>query len=378
MGVEWKKAGNLYKICCPFHNDSHPSLVVYPQDRGYCCYSCSRTGTWMDLYRAIKGCDWKEAYDALGVEGDWEPQPKKLKFEFVEDDDPKLVEVIKRRYELCSELPEPAIKFLKGKHLLEQAKELGWKWDTNNFKQSGGGAIVIPYRDGGDIISVRLRTLNSDGYFSKPKTLKGTKARPYPLLRNTDKLYIVEGESDALSLYASGCSVVAVPGAGQRKCINSAVLYSKLGYKTIVACGDNDGPGRMMNDLIKVATRNLTDAKFETLKINGYNDINDAFVAGALNVDSPLYMPGATLLTGIDKAEALFQFADKDERAAIVFELFSDTATANPTDLDFLSDLMADTIDEMKQVWTSATHTQQVAYVKLKDMWKLILKGEHA
>lgn len=357
LGTDWKKTGHLYRITCPFHNDSRPSLVVYPQDRGYCCYSCSKTGTWMELYKTIKNCEWREAYEALGVEGEYEPKPKTLKFEFVEDDDLSMVLEIRRRYEKClpldNLLARPAVEFLEKKKLLEPAKKLGWRWDTGNFRQSGNGALVIPYYDGDEIMTCRLRTLNPDGSLSKPKTLKGTKARPYPLLRDTDKLYIVEGESDALSLYASGCSVVAVPGAGQKRCINSAVLYAKTGYKTIVACGDNDGPGQMMNDLVKIAARNLTSADFEVLKLCGFNDINDAFVAGGLDLSMTIsdMFPNATELTGFEKYYALFQFADSEEKLAICSDMFAEAAEKNQEDEKFLSNLYTEDFGEMKTVW---------------------------
>ena len=102
LGVDWKKEGALYKICCPFHHDTHPSLVVYPQDRGYCCYPCSRTGTWQELYKEIKGCEWKEAYDVLGIDGDYEAKsrPSPIRFDFVDPENPAFVKAINERYEV--------------------------------------------------------------------------------------------------------------------------------------------------------------------------------------------------------------------------------------------------------------------------------------
>ncbi len=38
------------KICCPFHDDQHPSLHVYEQaDRGWYCFGCRRGGSVYDL-----------------------------------------------------------------------------------------------------------------------------------------------------------------------------------------------------------------------------------------------------------------------------------------------------------------------------------------
>lgn len=390
LGVDWKKEGSLYKICCPFHHDTHPSLVVYPQDRGYCCYPCSRTGTWQELYKEIKGCDWKEAYDVLGIDGDYkaESRPNPIRFDFVDPENPAFVKVINERYEQCLSLdsPEakPAVEFLEKKHLLEQAKELGWRWDTGVFVQSKPrGALVIPYREDGKIVSCRLRTLEADGSISKPKSLKGTHARPFVLLQDVkdiDVLYICEGETDALSLYASGCSVVAVPGAGQKKCINTAVLYCELtGASTIVACGDNDGPGQMMNEIAQTASHALTTAHFVTLSpeaLGGLNDINDAYVAGKLKLDGvsvESVIPGATPLTGWEAIYAKAQFSTKEELYDIVSDECSKWSERYPEDCDFLCAMYADSMEELKAAWITGTIEQQLRYELLKDTMKILL-----
>lgn len=390
LGVESKREGGLWKICCPFHHDTHPSLVVYPQDRGYCCYPCSRTGSWQELYKEIKGCDWQEAYEVLQIDGDYHTEKKPtIRFEFVDEEDDKFASAIRERYEQCLPLDhpdaEPAVKFLEKKHLLNEAKELDWRWDPGNFVQSKPrGALVIPYREEGEVVACRLRTLEADGSISKPKTLKGTHARPFVLTRpDKDTLYICEGETDALSLYASGCSVVAVPGAGQKKCINTAVLYADLtDVKTIIACGDNDGPGRMMNELAQKAARALTACKFETLKpeeLGGLNDINDAYVAGKLSLataDLRSIFAGASEVTGWEAIYAKALFSSKEEIYAMVSTECSDWAEKYPEDADFISALYADTLDELKAGWLTGTVEQQLKYQYLKETMKLVFEPD--
>lgn len=384
LGVEGKREGGLWKICCPFHHDTHPSLVVYPQDRGWYCFVCSRGGTWQALYKEIKNCDWKEAYEILQIDGDYHQEQKPtIRFEFVEPESAEIKAAVRSRYEKCLPLDNPkaapAVKFLQKKHLLETAKELGWRWDTGNFVQSRPrGALVIPYREDGEIVSCRLRTLEEDGSISKPKTLKGTHARPFVLVRPGQDLYICEGESDALSLYASGCSVVAVPGAGQKKCINTAVLYAELtDAKRIICCGDNDGPGRMMNELAQKAAHALTICQFETLKpedIGGMNDINDAFVAGKLNLSATAtrsILAGATEVTGWEGVFAKALFSTKDEAYDLVGAEMENTPDE---DIDFVADLYsAKNIDELRKVWTGSTRSVQEKYIYLKETMKLIL-----
>lgn len=384
LGVDYKREGGLFKICCPFHHDTHPSLVVYPQDRGYCCYPCARTGSWQELYKEIKGCDWQEAYDVLQIDGDYHQEQKpRIRFEFVDGEDDKFIEAVNERYNKCLPLDgTPAVAFLEKKHLLKEATELGWRWDEGNFIQSKPrGALVIPYREDGKIVSCRLRTLQEDGSFSKPKTLKGTHARPFILTREGQDLYICEGETDALSLYASGCSVVAVPGAGQKKCINTAVLYAELtDAKRIISCGDNDGPGQMMNDLAQKAAHALTTCEFSTLKpeaVGGMNDINDAFVAGKLDLGSVSFdsiFPGAKELEGWEAIYAKALFSTKEEILDMVTDEISKLDDVPDDEINFVADLFANNMDELKKAWAKGTYELKKKYEVFKDVMKLALE----
>ena len=383
LGVDYKREGGLFKICCPFHHDTHPSLVVYPQDRGYCCYPCGRTGSWQELYKEIKGCEWREAYEVLGIEGEYHQEKKPaIRFEFVDGEDDKFIDAVNERYNKCLPLDDtPAVAFLEKKHLLKEATEQGWRWDEGNFVQSKPrGALIIPYREDGKIVTCRLRTLEEDGSISKPKSLKGTHSRPYVLAREGKDLYICEGETDALSLWSLGYSVVAVPGAMQKKCVNTAVLYGEItGAKRIISCGDNDGPGKAMNDQAQKAAHALTPCEFEILppeSMGGLNDINDAFVAGVLRIDQPIELPqGAQPLHGWEAVFAKAVFSDKEE----IYQLVTDEISAHPIsdaeELEFVSSLVADSMDALKKAWANGKVEFQRKYEYLKDTMKLALEA---
>lgn len=45
-GFEVNKAN---KIVCPFHNDTHPSLHIYPDNRGWYCFVCGKGGSIIDF-----------------------------------------------------------------------------------------------------------------------------------------------------------------------------------------------------------------------------------------------------------------------------------------------------------------------------------------
>jgi len=50
-------AGADGKVVCPFHDDSTPSLHVYPGDGGWACFGCGRGGTVIDFGAALFGIE---------------------------------------------------------------------------------------------------------------------------------------------------------------------------------------------------------------------------------------------------------------------------------------------------------------------------------
>lgn len=383
LGVDYKREGRLFKITCPFHHDTHPSLVVYPQDRGYCCYPCGRTGSWQELYKEIKGCDWKEAYEVLEIDGDYHTEKKPtIRFDFVDSETPEIIKAVQERYAQCLDLDSPKaapmVEWLKRKHLLDEAREQGWRWDIGVFKQSRPfGAVVIPYREEGQIVSCRLRPLTKEGFIDKPKTLSGTHSRPYVLIRERAKdVYLCEGETDALTLYGQGCSVVAVPGAMQKRCINTAILWACLSdAERIISCGDNDGPGANMNDWAKKAARHLATCEFAILPSEVFcemNDLNDVYVAGKLNLHpNPIQeiFPGATPLTGWDETFALTVFSDREESKQLIKDQLK---TIPPEDKPKLKGLITNDLQRMQETWATLPPELQHKYEGLKDAMKLL------
>lgn len=49
------------KICCPFHDDSHPSLQLYKGARGWWCYVCDRGGSVIDFVAGLFSISPREA-----------------------------------------------------------------------------------------------------------------------------------------------------------------------------------------------------------------------------------------------------------------------------------------------------------------------------
>lgn len=298
LGVDYERKGNLIYITCPFHADSHPSMVIYPEhDRACHCFPCGQTVSWEYLAMEIKGITYPEALRELGQET-LTPAEVKAKVKvpspmtFCEEPKPKLVEAFGERMKACTDdYPADLTDWLKKKHLLDTAKKLRWKWHKSGVFRHWTDGLVIPYIFNGKCVYARFRAFQTDnaniGHFEKPKGPVDVGIQPYfSTFRPNDTVFIVEGESDAASVWSHGCSAIGIPGASARKAINTAVAFiaDHPYINRIVSCGDNDQAGQKMNNLVRQAMAELgVRAEFVTYEVESQGDkadLNDDHVAG--------------------------------------------------------------------------------------------------
>ncbi len=57
--------GGRPKICCPFHGERTPSLVIYPAGKGYHCFGCGRHGNNAIDFLMEAGATFTEAVEEL-------------------------------------------------------------------------------------------------------------------------------------------------------------------------------------------------------------------------------------------------------------------------------------------------------------------------
>ena len=62
--LKFQRAGKYLKACCPFHHETTPSFVVYP-DNHFHCFGCQAHGSVIDFVMESRGIDFKTACNFL-------------------------------------------------------------------------------------------------------------------------------------------------------------------------------------------------------------------------------------------------------------------------------------------------------------------------
>ncbi|MCB1736255.1 MAG: DNA primase [Gammaproteobacteria bacterium] len=65
--VPLKKAGSLYKACCPFHSEKTPSFTVTPSRQTYHCFGCGAHGTALGFLMEYEHRSYPEAIEELAA-----------------------------------------------------------------------------------------------------------------------------------------------------------------------------------------------------------------------------------------------------------------------------------------------------------------------
>ena len=65
-GLELRQRGGKLWACCPFHNERTPSFAIYPDGRGWYCFSCHRGGDAAALYQQLYNVPIGDALRTVG------------------------------------------------------------------------------------------------------------------------------------------------------------------------------------------------------------------------------------------------------------------------------------------------------------------------
>jgi len=78
QSVTLERSGSYFKASCPFHKDSNPSLIVYPQSQRFRCYGCGKGGDVIEWVRVLYNLDFLGALDKLGANGGVQPSTRRV------------------------------------------------------------------------------------------------------------------------------------------------------------------------------------------------------------------------------------------------------------------------------------------------------------
>ncbi len=273
-----KKAGKNYVANCPFHKDDTPSFSVSPSLNIFHCFGCGKSGDVITFVMEFEKVPFAEAVRILaeraGIKiGKFEGKNEVLYsiHEFAADfyhkellKSPEVLNYLKKRAVTTDTIKEFRLGFAPyGTNFLPKAKKEFKIQDMINsglIKKSNGGLrdtfflrLLFPlFSSSGRIIGFGGRRLSKKGpkYLNSPDTSIHKKGKNlYSLfhtkeeIRKTEKVLLVEGYFDFLSLYQAGIKN-AVACLGTSLTTDQAELISRYA-KEITLFFDEDNAGKI-------------------------------------------------------------------------------------------------------------------------------------
>ena len=225
------------KICCPFHDDAHPSCHIYPD--GYKCFACGAHGDHLTWLEEVQGLSVAAAIACLaGGGGSLPRRPPPRRAKATVNYSPISAAAYSsyaHRLRVTNRLP----KALEHRGLnLEQALQLG-------VAALGDDALLPIAGPSGDILALKRRFYTSqDGLrYAYTTAGHGSPAWCSPNFLSCEHVLVVEGELNGIVSYSVlkevGAEVAVMGVAGVYGGLHEAALRGKQVY----VWADRDGPG---------------------------------------------------------------------------------------------------------------------------------------
>jgi len=263
-----QEKGDSHLACCPFHEDEHPTFLVYSDRPEYFCFVCGARGDWLGYLQLETGMDFSGALSLLAREAGIEPvaydKPawgdelsRTLLLELMAglfttrlyspDGEKELFYLYNRRYAM-GEVEGSSFGFYPGyrqtrEYLLSQgladefldtALDAVWARDAEEFR------LTIPYRDtAGRLMGMIGRDVTKKGPEAYRALTDLALLRDAPFLlykyRGSEELLVVEGLLDALLADRIGFKPVAgigKSGLSEGQCD----AIASYGTRTCILC----------------------------------------------------------------------------------------------------------------------------------------------
>lgn len=293
-GVQLRRSGSHLSGRCPFHDDGHPSFVVYPETASFHCFGCRTSGDVIDFVRRADGLSFREALERLSDGPPLSPRRDRVAEERLSLDDrmiltaacgvyhetllqtPKAIHYVEergvglplaRRCRLGYSDGRSLRQYLQRRRMsLKRAAQMGLLWRDGG--ETMAGRVVIPELRAGQCIWMVGRTLDDARQpkyrgLSLPKPILG-----YERVRGRPRVFVTEGAFDYLTGVSWGLSICAILGTQVRA---ERLAFLQRARRVLIAF-DSDEPGReAASDL---ARRLGSRARILELP-EGVKDLND-------------------------------------------------------------------------------------------------------
>lgn len=236
-GLKYKQGSRYILSQCPTHEDAHPSVQIYKDDWFVNCHAgCGR----FHITKAFPGLR-PTQHDGRTVYA----RPTKKESPVIEHKY-KTFDLTANWLQMqCLMEGEVDVHGLPA----EVLNDLGWRWASLNHDK-----IFIPYFSAskGSIPFAQYRNLGSGPRFNFWKDAKPTMYGTWNL--DNQKLFLVEGTSDAAVLEYAAVPWIAAPSAASGELVKLLAGYCKQNGITIVFAGDNDSAGSKLREALDEVT----------------------------------------------------------------------------------------------------------------------------
>ena len=252
---------------CPFHDDSHPSLMFRRGKNSYRCFVCGASGSGpIDLVmrclgkRFIEACHWLADAQNVIVTTERKTQPSTCRRAASQIDLVYLESLIRQpmlnaeaqrflfeergiREEVVGQLGLGSIS-----HPVPMTRNLNDGWFN-------APALLIPYRDvEGRLLSVQARYLGKEPEKPRFQFPKGAICGIYNLpelrqLQEGEALFLTEGCSDCWAMLSAGHKAISIPSATLLKTQDLQLLHRlnrQQASLNLHICPDRDAPGERL------------------------------------------------------------------------------------------------------------------------------------
>lgn len=283
--VQIKQNGKYFVCNCPFHHEKTPSFFIYPETNTFHCFGCGKHGDSISFIMEMDSVNYVEALTKLSdkfnipleYETNYDFKPDFQKYYELNDFTAKfyyrnmLENTVPKQYLFKRGITQKTINIFmlgyanenwkslfneinKRQYDIKIAEEIGLiiKTKSGDYIDRFRNRIIFPILNKDKkIIGFGGRTLANDNakYLNSPESVifkKGDNLYSIDKFKEKnirDRLIIVEGYMDVISLYQSGIDY-AVAGLGTAFTENQAKLAYKFAKKDIYLCFDSDNAGR--------------------------------------------------------------------------------------------------------------------------------------